>query len=187
MTTNPNENSHSHLNLNDDGYSELAKDEESISYHTQRRAVKPHTRSDSHGVSHSELEDLLKTRLNNIVQKHKLSGEESSEEAYENSWSAYSVAKQNVIVQTMNMLARIVHAQLPTAKFIILYEDHSHDAPHGHIESFLDESGHLIDLGEDWHDIPWGSEVDELVWDIYNLAKEHFTTSGDKRRFVVEV
>lgn len=202
MTTNPNESSQTLK----DGYQQLSNDKEYIEHHAHRdgnshlhshstdegehehsHSEEEHSHSHSLEVSHLELEALLNTRFNNLAKKQKNLGEEFSEVSYEESWSHYTIAKQNVVIQTMDMLARTVHVQLPEAKFIVLYEDHSHDAPHGHIESFLDESGHTIDLGEDWHDVPWGTEVDELVWDIYNLAKEHFVTSGDKRRLVVEV
>lgn len=146
-----------------------------------------HSHSHSHGISHSQLSSLqeatAKSEFYNLVNSLP---SDVSEEDYESSWSEYAEAKKIVAAYSIKKMIALVKSQLPDAAYIVLYEDHSHDAPHGHIEAFLDSTEHTIKLEQDWHDLSWSNEVDEVVWDIYHLAKEHFILNDGKRRMLIK-
>jgi hypothetical protein len=143
--------------------------------------------SHSHGLSHNELATLVavtdKSEFYKLVNSLPT---EISEEEYEASWSEYTEAKKKVAAYSIKKMVSLVKSQLPEASYIVLYEDHSHDAPHGHIEAFIDSTEHTIKLDQDWHDLSWSNEVDEIVWDIYHLAKEHFVLIDGKRRMLIK-
>lgn len=140
-------------------------------------------------ISHNAIDQLTSYNQSSPIHKtlRELESHSPSDETYELAWSTYSRAKREVIAHTILKMNDIVLNKLSQAKYVLLYEDHSHDAPHGHIEVFLDESKHVIKLDEDWHDLEWSSEVDEYVWDIYNLGKEYFTLIDGRRRLLIEI
>ncbi len=140
-------------------------------------------------ISHGTIDKLIANNQSSPIQKTLLEMRQhsTSEDRYELAWSNYSRAKREVIAHTILKMNAIILGKLNGVKYVLLYEDHSHDAPHGHIEVFLDETQHQIELGGDWHDLDWSSEVDEYVWDIYNLGKEYFTLIDGKRRLLLEV
>jgi hypothetical protein len=140
-------------------------------------------------ITHKAIDQLTSYNKSSPIHKTLMELElhATSEDAYEIAWSSYSKAKREVIAHTIVKMNEIVLNNLPHAKYVLLYEDHSHDAPHGHVEVFLDETQHAIELSEDWHDLAWSSEVDEYVWDIYNLGKEYFTLVDGKRRLLIEI
>lgn len=145
--------------------------------------------SHSHEVSHEVVTELIEQ--NETFALHKslalLTSEAVDDESYEEAWAEYSAAKKKVVAYTIQKMVGLIIEQVPEVAYVILYEDHSHDAPHGHIEALLDASQHSINLGGDWHDLGWTNEVDEYVWDVYNLGKEYFSLTGGKRRLLIKV
>lgn len=102
----------------------------------------------------------------------------------EDAWKARSAATDVVVAATEELLARLICEHFPTAVSIVLYEDTSHDAPHGHLEQIIDADGHVIMLGtsNEWHDFAWAQEADEYVWDLHHLDRDGFIFEGQRRR-----
>jgi hypothetical protein len=102
---------------------------------------------------------------------------------YERAWTTRVKATEQVIAATEELLARAVGAAVPGAVEVVLYEDHSHDAPHGHVLHIADADGNPImsGTGDDWHDASWTETVDEYVWDLHHLDREGFQTEGTQR------
>lgn len=146
-----------------------------------------HTHSHSHGISHEEIATLAASHFHKDMAAIKAQSYSDLETALEESWSEYVSAKRKVVFYSSEQALAIVKNFVPNAAYLVIYEDNSHDAPHGHLEVILDESMHEIALDEDWHDLDWSHEIDELVWDIYTLAKEYFTLVGGKRRLLLGV
>lgn len=75
-------------------------------------------------------------------------------------------------------ICRIIAKHIPEASIIVIVEDSSHDSPHGHIQHILDkEQNILADGGSDeWHDLDWTGEVNDLAWDLHYLASPLFVT-----------
>jgi hypothetical protein len=110
--------------------------------------------------------DYLTTLKNDLADLH------------EQAWKMRRAATEQIIALTEETLARIVADHLPTAAMVVLYEDTSHDAPHGHVLHVLDADGHVLieGTGDLWHDSAWTDEVDELVFDLHHLDREGFRT-----------
>lgn len=105
-------------------------------------------------------------------------------EMNEDAWKARSASTEVVVAATEELLARTVLQHFPTAVLVTLYEDVSHDAPHGHLERIEDVNGHVLILGtsDTWHDLSWSQEVDEYVWDLHHLDRDGFVLDGNRRR-----
>lgn len=105
-------------------------------------------------------------------------------EMNEDAWRARSAATDVVVAATEELLARLVADHFPTAVAIVLYEDTSHDAPHGHLEKIVDADGHTLILGtsDQWHDLAWAQEADEYVWDLHHLDRDGFVYEEHNRR-----
>lgn len=105
-------------------------------------------------------------------------------EMNEDAWKARSAATDVVVAATEELLARLIATHIPEAAEIVLYEDTSHDAPHGHLEQIIDANGHVVMHGtsDHWHDLPWAQEADEYVWDIHHLDRDGFVYDGTRRR-----
>lgn len=75
-------------------------------------------------------------------------------------------------------ICRIIAKHIPEARVVVIIEDTSHDSPHGHIQYILDKEQHiLMDGGSDeWHDLDWTNEANDLAWDLYYIASPLFTT-----------
>jgi hypothetical protein len=145
-----------------------------------------HSHSHSHGISHEEIDLLKKSQFYKEIEKQNANLEISEvEESLELAWSEYVATKKKVVFYSTQSALSLIQKFVPNAKYLVVYEDHSHDAPHGHIEVILDETMHEISLDGDWHDLEWSHEVDELIWDIYSLAKEYFSLVGGKRRLLL--
>lgn len=88
-----------------------------------------------------------------------------------------------ILALTEETISRIVKKNIPNAAEIVLYEDHSHDAPHAHALLVSDEKGHVLieGTGDDWHEASWTMDVDELIWDLYNLDPHGFHREGKIR------
>jgi hypothetical protein len=112
------------------------------------------------GLTHEELQDL-----------------------YEQNWKIRTDSSNAIVTASEELLARAVTAELPAAAMVVLYEDTSHDAPHGHVHSVLDITGDVLISGtsDAWHDAEWTEEVDEFVWDIHQLDRAGFRTEGSMR------
>lgn len=80
------------------------------------------------------------------------------------------------VALTDEHLARLVSSNVPGAFDVVLVEDTSHDAPHGHVHSVRDTAGRTLLDGrsDEWHDLPWTGDVDEDVFDLFHLAREDF-------------
>lgn len=144
-----------------------------------------HSHSHPHEISHESLNLLYNSQFHREVKELGLPGGSDIEEQLERFWSEYVLSKKKVVVKSAELALEIIRKFLPEAKYILIYEDHSHDAPHGHIEAILDGSMHSIHIHGDWHDLEWTHEVDELVWDIYTLSKEYFSLVEGKRRLLL--
>lgn len=105
-------------------------------------------------------------------------------EMNEDAWKARTAATDVVVAATEELLARLIVDHFPTASAAILYEDTSHDAPHGHLEKIVDGEGRVVMLGtsDEWHDLPWAQEADEYIWDLHHLDRDGFTHDGSRRR-----
>lgn len=116
-----------------------------------------------------------------------VSPEDIGDDEYENSWREYIAARGELVRATSHKIMNAVSEHLPDVKWIVFYEDRSHDAPHGHIEGILDEDGHdLVQAsGQDWHDLDWTGDIDEWTWDLYHLHAEMFMKIGSRRRFII--
>ena len=77
-------------------------------------------------------------------------------------------------------LARLVSKNLPEAQIIYVVVDDSHDAPHGHIGDILDHDRKLIanGLSDEWHDLGWTNEANDLAWDLHYVAKSLFNETN---------
>ncbi len=147
-----------------------------------------HSHDHSHEISHSDIELLKKSQLFKEIEALNVSVPISHlDEELEKSWAGYVAAKKDVVFHSTHMIMSVIRKHLPNARYVVIYEDHSHDAPHGHIEAILDAEMHKVEVDGDWHDLEWSNEVDELVWDIYNLSKEYFSLNGGKRRLLLGV
>lgn len=98
-------------------------------------------------------------------------------------WTERIANTKTIVALTEEQLSRIVLENIPEAVEIVLYEDRSHDAPHGHALHVVDASGKVLmeGTGDDWHDAGWTADVDEYIWDIYNLDRQGFHTVEGKR------
>jgi len=140
-------------------------------------------------MSHSHKHDFsellaLASKDNNIS----VPNESVEDEKYQETWAVYRQAEASLVRQISQMIAVEVSNHLPEAKHIVLYQDTSHDAPHGHIEAVLDASGNnLTAHSGDWHDLDWTADIDEWAWDIHHLSPSSFTRMGDRRRFIISI
>lgn len=103
-------------------------------------------------------------------------------------WNVRAKATHDLVAIIEEQIARKVHEELPKAATIVLYEDHSHDAPHAHIKEILDSAGVqlLAGTGDAWHDLPWAWSVDESIWDLYYLDPHGFAeVDGQRIRRIV--
>lgn len=142
--------------------------------------------SHSHEISHEEIDILKNSQLYKELANFGTSEDALElEEALESAWSEYVASKKKIVACSTKSALGIIQKFFPEAKYLVVYEDHSHDAPHGHIDVILDEAMHKIEISEDWHDLEWSHEVDELIWDIYTLSKEYFSLVGGKRRLLL--
>lgn len=82
-----------------------------------------------------------------------------------------------VAIGIEDAIARAILDRFPEAHRIEIFEDISHDAPHGHIGKVLDERKNLLIDGtsEEWHNLEWTRSVDEDAWDFHYYAYELFT------------
>lgn len=103
--------------------------------------------------------------------------------AYEQAWAARVEATSIIVSVTEELLARLVASHVPGAHEIVLYEDHSHDAPHGHVKHVLDADGNVLleGTGDAWHDAGWTEDADEYVWDLHHLDRDGFIPDGAQR------
>lgn len=85
------------------------------------------------------------------------------------------------------LIARIVLKNLSEAHIVFIVVDDSHDAPHGHIGDVLDHDRKVIanGLSDEWHDIGWTGEVNDLAWDLYYVAKPLFA-KNDKLEIIIK-
>lgn len=108
---------------------------------------------------------------------------------YDKMWLQRKEATKAIIALTEEMISRMVKQHLPEAAEIVLYEDHSHDEPHAHVKHIVDHSGAILIEGvsDEWHDLPWSNETDELVWDLYHLDRTGFIReqNGKYRRITI--
>lgn len=95
---------------------------------------------------------------------------------YEDAWAARHEVTRVIIATTEELLARHIKAVFPEAASVVLYEDVSHDAPHGHVHSVRDAAGDVIIEGtsDAWHDAEWSGDIDEFVWDLFHLDRDGF-------------
>ena len=109
--------------------------------------------------------------------------------AYDSAWSVRRTATEAIIAMTEESIARAVAENLPGAHEVVLYEDHSHDAPHAHVRHVLDVHGEVLIAanGDDWHELEWTPEVDELVWDLYHLDRAGFHLGAEGRTRQIRV
>lgn len=144
--------------------------------------------SHSSNISHDNINKLIAANESSPIHQMlpDLMSQALSEEDYESAWVSYSDARKKTVAYVIARMLGIVRQNNPEAAYVLLYEDHSHDAPHGHVEAFLDKNHHVIELDTDWHDVEWSNEVDEYVWDIYNLGKETFSLIEGKRRLLIK-
>lgn len=105
-------------------------------------------------------------------------------EMNEDAWKARSASTDVIVAATEELLARLISEHFPQAASIVLYEDTSHDAPHGHLERVLDADDNVIILGtsNEWHDFAWAQEADEYIWDLHHLDRDGFVSEGQRRR-----
>jgi hypothetical protein len=102
----------------------------------------------------------------------------------EDAWKARTSATDVIVAVTEELIARLVLEHFPKAHAIVLYEDTSHDAPHGHLEKIVDVEGNVLILGssDEWHDFAWAQEADEYIWDLHHLDRDGFVFEEQKRR-----
>lgn len=93
---------------------------------------------------------------------------------YEEAWIARQELTSAIVAITEEMIARLVLEDFPTATEVVLYEDHSHDAPHAHVLYILSNDVVLIEgTSDEWHD-QMNSDIDELVWDLHHIDRPGF-------------
>lgn len=111
------------------------------------------------------------------------------DDVYQDAWARYSAAEKDLVKTISQMIANEVAEHMPDAAFIVLYQDTSHDAPHGHIEAVLDSNGVNLITSQhlDWHDLEWTSDIDEWAWDIHHLSPSSFIRLGERRRFIIRI
>lgn len=112
-----------------------------------------------------------------------------SDRDYEVAWEEYTAARGTAARVCQNKLMNIIRENYPDVATIVLYEDRSHDAPHGHLEGIFNAHGSLLISGvsDAWHELEWASDADDLIWDIYHLGSQFFNNIGGKRRLILKV
>lgn len=140
---------------------------------------------DSSKPDFSFIEESIDTRSQGIYSINKY----VSDAEYEKFWKNYTEARNAAALACHSKLAEIISQHYPEAQTIILYEDRSHDAPHGHLEGILDVNGSLIISGtsDEWHELDWSADADDLIWDTYHLGSHLFNTLDGKRRLVIRI
>lgn len=104
---------------------------------------------------------------------------------HDTAWSDRRAATDRAAAATIEMLARRIAAEFPTAARFTLVEDTSHGAPHGHLCSILDASGAVLAdaLSDAWHDRDGVSDIDDLAWYLHHLVPDRFAhIPGQARR-----
>lgn len=102
---------------------------------------------------------------------------------YDQMWVKRKEATQAIIALTEEMISRMVKQHIPDAVEIVLYEDHSHDEPHAHVKHVVNNSGIILIEGtsDEWHELSWGNDIDELVWDLYHLDRTGFIRENNTK------
>lgn len=157
-----------------------------------------HSHGHSHNDSHSHVEEVfnsspagfadsvnLKEYEKRNSSREELQGmpENKMEQLYDIAWKQRKEATATIVTMTEEMLSRMVKEHFPESVEIVLYEDHSHDAPHAHVKHVVNSEGLILIDGtsDEWHDLSWTPDVDELVWDLYNLDRQGFQREGHNR------
>jgi hypothetical protein len=102
------------------------------------------------------------------------------EESLDRAWELRT--KTNLLIGKLlsAKIAKTVSANLPNTKTIIVREDTSHLPPHGHVDDILDSDGEsLMPKSEDWHDLFWSADVDDDVYDLYDIFSYKFIVEDD--------
>jgi len=143
----------------------------------------------SHNHNHHSHNSLSLDNLQHGAEENRkrLSNEKYSEDEYELAWATYSRVRNKISDMTQKRIMEHVLEHIPEACFVVLYEDRSHDAPHGHCEGIYSCSGEelLSGTSDTWHDLDWTSDIDEFIWDVYHVSSDRFTTLGGVRRLVI--
>lgn len=142
----------------------------------------PHTH-DNGSLNKTSLLDAVASKEGLVVVAEEVLASE-----HEEAWVDFLAAKSELVQSTCSMIASTVLENLESAAYIVLYEDRSHDAPHGHVEAIYNAAGETLleGAGDSWHDLDWASDIDEWVWDIYYVSAESFTAIEGKRRFIID-
>lgn len=103
------------------------------------------------------------------------------DEALNGIWAERERASAQAALVIAEMISRLIVQHIPNAARVVLVEDRSHGAPHGHVRDIFDGDGaHLISgRGDDWHNLDWSHDVDEHVHDLHYLASQVFSYDAD--------
>lgn len=105
---------------------------------------------------------------------------ERLEESLEQAWRRRLDADRDITAALEALIATRVAQAMPDASAVLFYEDRSHDAPHGHIRAVCAEDGTVLlaGTGDEWHDLAWTHEIDELVFDLFTVDRARFSPRG---------
>jgi hypothetical protein len=149
--------------------------------HGHEHGPDTHTHEKSHGHASTAL-SREETARRDLRRGWAALSEEAVAGEHNELWTQRRALTERLVALTEEMIARAVRESIADAGYIVLYEDHSHDAPHAHVLHVLDADGHVIvsGTGDDWHDAVWTTDVDELVWDLFHLDRHGFITRPEE-------
>ena len=107
------------------------------------------------------------------------------EAARDQAWFDRNELSERLLHISGELLVRALRRHVPQLARVLLREDTSHGAPHGHLHQVLDQDGNiLVDGSSDaWHDAEWSIDIDDYAWEIHHLGRHLFRTRDDAGRF----
>jgi hypothetical protein len=142
------------------------------------------------GIDDEDIDEFARLenekRLTNRARYSHLTQEDLDKEN-DTAWHNKTLAIEAIVAIAEELLVRTISNKYPHANKIILVEDKTHDSPHGHVGEIRDSQDLLIIDGrsEEWHDLDWTSDIDDLVWQLYTYGKNFFV--GTPRVMVIDI
>lgn len=107
----------------------------------------------------------------------------SSEDLQEHMYDAetkYTTATHELAVILGATIVETIAAAVPDTKYVVIREATDHLPAHGHVEAIIMNDGDRFDM-TDWHDLDWTLNVDDLVYDFYQLVPHKFAYDREAR------
>lgn len=99
----------------------------------------------------------------------------------DDAWEQREMANKELIYALAALLIRQARETFPSAHSVSIREDTSHLPAHGHIDDIQDASGTSLVAESDGHH-SWPAVLDDLAWEIYQVAHNTFALTPEGRR-----